>query len=390
MKIMTKNQLAIRFGIIEAVYWSIFATFGSYITAFGLSRGYAQSTVSIMVSIYMIGAFTGQFVWGSVCDKLRTNKKVFLLGISTACILMLGMYFLVNPILFSVLYGLFGFMLGPMGSILDTWMLKCIHYDGVLYGKARSAGSAGYAVSILIMGILIGRYGFIVMPIGSIAFVIITFVISAITQDSPVGEDINSKISIKDIMTIMKIPMYLLIVVMVFFIGLAIAPVNNLKIMVLQSVGGDVEFQGVDSFVGCISQFMIFFFSGAFVVIPAKKRLFGCSIIIFLAIGINYLATAPWMVIMGTVLLFGTYSILIPAAREIVRKNVAYEYQTTANGLVDAFYGSLAGTISLLYAGTLAEAVSVKFMIFVSLLITFIPICIISGVIIRGRISKNN
>jgi MFS family permease len=189
----------------------------------------------------------------------------------------------------------------------------------------------------------------------------------------------------RDIMSIMKIPMYLLLIIMVFFIGLANAPVNNLKIMVLKSVGGGVAIQGVDSFFGCVSQFLIFFFSGAFTIIPAKKRMFACSIIIFLAIGIDFLATAPWMVIVGSVLTFGSFGIMMPAAREIVRRNVAYEYQTTANGLVDAFYGSLAGTVALIYAGTLADAVSVKFMIFISLLFTLVPICIISGVILLGR-----
>ncbi|MGB4661046.1 MAG: MFS transporter [Mobilitalea sp.] len=389
MKTMTKNQLAVRFAIIEGFYWAIFATFASFITAFGLSRGYAQSTVSIMVAIYMIGAFAGQFVWGSVCDKLRTNKKVFLLGIGAAGILQLGLYFFTNPILFTVLYGVFGFMLGPMGSILDTWMLKCIQHDGVLYGKSRSAGSAGYAVFILMMGFLIGKFGFFLMPILSTVTIVITFIFSMMTQDSPVEQGEKKSISFKDIMSIMKIPIYLLIIIMMFFIGMAIAPINNLKIMVLQSVGGGVAIQGVDSFFGCTSQFIIFFCSGAFVVVPARKRLFGCSILIFLAIAINYLATAPWMVIMGTVILFGSYSILIPTAREIVRKHIAYEYQTTANGLVDAFYGSLAGTISLLYAGALADAISIKFMVLVSLLLAFIPICIISVVMIRRKSNQD-
>jgi Arabinose efflux permease len=388
MKKMTKKQLALRFGMIEAAYWSIFATFGSYITTFGLSRGYSQSSVSIMVAIFMIGSFTGQFVLGSFCDKLRTNKKVFLLGISAACFLQLGMYFFTNQIIFSILYGLYGFMLGPMGSILDTWMLKCIDYDGVIYGRSRSAGSAGYAIVILIMGILIGKFGYFLMPICSTAFIAITFAFSVVTQDSPVEQETRDSISMKNIMSIMRIPMYLLIIIMTFFIGLAISPINSLKIMVLKSVGGGVAIQGVDSFFGCVSQFMIFFFSGGLAIIPAKKRLLGCSLLIFLAISINLLATAPWMVIIGSVILFGSYSVMIPTAREIVRKNVAYEYQTTANGLVDAFYGSLAGTISLLYAGVLADTFSIKFMIFVSQLLAVIPIIIILGVLFRDKLQK--
>ncbi len=99
MKVLTSKQSAVRFAILEAIYWSIFATFGSYITSFGLYRGYPQSLVSIMVAIYMICAFAGQFFWGSMCDRLRTNKKVFILGIILGSLIQLAMYFFDNPVI---------------------------------------------------------------------------------------------------------------------------------------------------------------------------------------------------------------------------------------------------------------------------------------------------
>jgi len=394
MRTLDKKQAAVRFAVLEAIYWSIFASYASYMTSFGLARGYAQSIVSIMVAVYMVCAFAGQFVWGSASDKLRTNRKVFLLGISIGAVIQLGMYYIEQPVIFGVLYGCLGFVLGPMGSILETWLLKSIRYDVSLYGKSRSMGSAGYAICILIMGKMITKYGFWLMPVVSSIFILATFLIAFITPDASReglgNESSGGSISLKDIMSIMKIPDYLLVLIMLFSIGLCIAPVNNLKIMVLQSVGGDVATQGVDSFFGCVAQFTMFFISGSLTRIPPRARLLLGSVIVFMALGINYMATAPWMVICGTVMLFGSYSMLVPAAREIVMKVVQYEYQTTANGLVDAVYGSLAGTIALLFAGYIADAYSVKFMIFITLFIGIVPISIMIFTIIRAkRIEKN-
>ncbi|MCR5271366.1 MAG: MFS transporter [Lachnospiraceae bacterium] len=387
------KQSAVRFAILEAIYWCIFASYGSYITAFGLSRGYPQSMVSIMVAGYMVCAFMGQFFWGSVCDKLRTNKKVFILGIVLGGLVQLGMYFFDSPIIFGILYGTFGFLMGPMGAILETWLLKSIHYDVSLYGKSRSMGSAGYAVCILIMGRLITRFGFFIMPIISSGIILITLLIALRTDDSPVDNTSTvskQKITTKDILSILKIPDYLLVLVMMLGIGLCISPVNNLKIMVLQDVGGDVSTQGVDSFCGCIAQFAMFFMSGVLTRIPPKIRMIICSVITFIALFIDYNATSPWMVICATVMLFGSYSVIFPAAREVVMTTVKYEYQTTANGLVDAIYGSLAGTIALMFAGSIAEAYSVKFMIMITLCMSVVPIIIMIVVLARDSKSRRN
>lgn len=371
------KKIAVRFAVLEGVYWSIMASYAAYVASFGLSRGYAQGLVSVMIAVYMLCALAGQFFWGSMCDKLRTNKKIFILGVMLAGLAQLGMYFAEQPLLFGILYGLFGFLLGPMGSILDTWMLKSLHNDMKLYGISRGTGSGCYAVVILIMGNLIQRFGYFMMPLCSSVVLLVTVAVALATKDAEITGDKHASIAFKDIMSIMKIPSYVLILVIMFFIGMANSPISNLKIMVLQSVGGDVSTQGLDSFCGCVVQFLVFIFAGAFTRIPAKTRLYGSAFLVVAALLVDYTATAPWMIVIGTVLLFGTYSILIPASREIVMRSVKYEYQTTANGLVDAVYSSLAGTVSLLYAGALAQRAGVKSMILVSLLFAIVPVILL-------------
>lgn len=379
-----KMRTAVRFAVVEGVYYAIFATFASFVAAFCLARGYSQALVSVLVAVYMLCSFAGQFLWGSMCDRFRTNKKIFLLGVAAGGVIQLVMLFTQNRLLFAVAYGMFGLMLGPMGSILDTWMLRSIHYDVALYGKARSAGTAGYAVCILFMGALIARFGYGLAVVLSTVCVAATVLLALRIPDAPVL-GARTPVKLKNILSILKNPMYLLLILVLFLIGLAVGPANNLKIMVLQSVGGDVSLQGVDNFIGCVAQFFLFFFSGLFDRFPAKLRLLGSSGIILAALALYWLASGPWMIYAGTFLLFGSYSVLTASSRLVVKDSVDEQYQTTAIGLADACYNNLASTIALLYAGALADAMGIKFMLLVSLALAAVPAAIMAGVTLRAR-----
>lgn len=375
-----KKSVGVRFGFLAAAYWSIMATYAGFMIPYGLDRGYKQSIVSVMCAGYMICTFAGQFYWGSVCDRKRTNKKVFILGIVLAEAAQLGMFFFNNIVCFGILYALFGFLMGPMGSILDTWMLRSIRYDMKVYGVARGSGSGLYAIMTLITGFLIEHVGYITMPILSSLFVVFTIVIAFTSEDAAIAGEEGGKsgsISIKDILSIMKIPAYVVLLVVVFLIGVANSPINSLKIVVLESVGGNVSTLGLDTFWGCTLQFILFLMAGYLARIPAKYRLMISASAMFVAMGIDFKATAPWMIIVGTLFMNVQYGFLMPALRETILHMVDAKYQTTANGLADAFYGSMSGAISLMYAGALAQSYGVKTMVGLSVVISAFPVIIL-------------
>ncbi len=375
----------LKFTFVQLFYWSIWASFAAFAITYGLARGYSQSSVSIMVACYYVFAFIGQFLWGSIADKMRTNKWVFLIGIVAGEIMQLGMYFSKSMPVYLAFYLCLGLLMAPMSSILDTWTLKSLDFDVGLYSRARSFGTAGYAICILIMGKAISAVGYVIMPIVLTIVLSITVILAVTTPDAPVTEVTREKISLKDISSIFKVPIYTLVVAAAFFIGLSISPANNLKIMVLQSVGGDVSTQGIDSFVGCISQFLMFFFSGSLGFIKPRIRLLLGGVTVFFALLIDLLATNSIIVIISTFLIYGSYSLIIPAAREIVVKNIDYKYQTTANGLVDSVYSSLAGTIALLFAGSIAENYGIKLMLTITLCTSVIPVLLMIFAVMKSK-----
>ena len=389
---MDKKVVA-RFAVLEGIYWGIMGSFGAFLVAWALNRGFSQSFVSILLVIYLVGGFTGQFVLSSLCDRLRTNKSVFILGIILAGISQLGMYFAKNPLVFAIFYGCYGFSLGPMGSILDAWMVRMFCGDMNAYSSARGVGSIGYAVVTLIMGYVIGYFGYHLMPICSTIMVVLTLLIAFGTPDGKFVEGRQggtANVSVKGVLSIMQIPTFFVVLVVLLLSSMSSAPINNFKIMLLQSVGGDVTTQGLDSFVGCVVQFLVFESTVLFTRVPARVRFAASILLVAIALAVDYCAMHYWVVILGTVFTNVSYGLIMPSVREIAIEVVDAKYHTTAIGMMDAFYSFLGGAVAQLFAGRIAGTYGVKAMVMVCLILSLLPVLILGPkqMAYKGKVRK--
>lgn len=385
-----ENAVLMRFNILQVLYWCGLAAMGSFVSAFMISKGMSNTELSLMISLYMLCAFVGQFFWGSLCDKLRTNKKIFI--VCEFC--MLALYYLIylfsgNFMLVNIFYALLGFVFVPMAANLDSWLLKCFAHRQQVFGPARGWASAGFAFFMLIYGQLIQRLGYGIMPWFATAIIGGAIVVAFMQPDSPIIPG-SSKggIKLKDIGNLAKSPIYMFIIVLMLFIGLATAPVTNMKIVILESVGGNVSHQGMDSFFLCFFQLPFFFLAGMVRRIPQRVRiLLGASGALIMSI-MDLLAASPVMVIAGSVFHGMGYSILLPTVRELVEQKVDPAIKTTAHGLCDAVYGSLAGIISLLYVGGLIDAAGTTPVFIISICMGAVALCLAVFYVIKTRSSR--
>ena len=230
-----ENAVLMRFNMLQVLYWCGLASMGSFVSAFMLSKGMSNTRLSIMLSLYMLFAFVGQFFWGSLCDKLRTNKKIFIL--CEFCVL--ALYYLIyifsdNFIVVNIFYPLLGFAIVPMAAVLDSWILKCFSHRPQVFGPARGWASAGFAFFMLIYGQLIQHLGYGIMPWFATVIVGGAILVSFLQPDSPVAEG-SSKggVKLKDIGNLAKSPSFVFIIVLMLFIGLSMSPISNMKIVIL-------------------------------------------------------------------------------------------------------------------------------------------------------------
>lgn len=355
----TDSKTFLTFSALDSIYWACFAACLGFTTTYLLECGMASSVLSIMLAAYLGASFFGAFFWGPLCDKKKTNRNIFIPEFiaSIACSIAIWFFADKNYWISFVLYPILGFLIIPLGSNLDSWMLRAFHKDAGTYGRARSIGSLGYAVMALIMGKLITMFGYVTIPVCTAALALVVLMIAFGIHEEPFESVVvKTEKQSGGFASLMHIAPFVFGLIVVFFTGLAINPVNNLKTVFIQNAGGDVSMLGMDSFLGVVLQAVLIFISGSLKRIPVSIRLFLMSACVLITMVLVTTAFTPWMIILGTVFSNISYGIMLPTQREIVETNVPDNLKNTAHSLSDTMYSGLSGIISLTYSGFLMDA----------------------------------
>ena len=386
-----KTEGFLRYGMMDGLFYAWCASFTGFITSYFLACGLSASKLSTMLAVYMITCFAGALFWGGVCDKLKTNRKVFIVSF-TAVILIAGIITVITPHnlnLAIVLYPVMGFMLSSLGSNLDAWMLRSFHKDGTLYGKARAIGSLGYSVTALAAGMIINTFGYSMIQPLQIVTGVLTLLMAFFLKELPFEETAQKKTAKGSPKLLLRSPLYVILIVLLFLGGLAVSPVNNMKTVFIQNVGGDISMLGLDSFIGVTLQAVLIFVSGRFTRIPVKVRLLIMSTALLADMMLIYFAVSPFMIILGSIFWNISFSVMLPTQREIVEKHIDPSVRNIAHNVADAAYNNFSAIIALSYSGILIDQFGVRMIAFAGILIMLVAVAIETAMLLKKENSKN-
>lgn len=353
-----------RFMAAHFFLWTISASFLSYITSLGLERGMQPADISVMIAAFLLSSFAGQLLWGYVCDKIGSDRKIFLLCGVCAAVLFVITYFAPDNTSFGIGYVLLGMFYFPMGSILDSWLLKVFSFDRKTYSIAKACDSISNGLWMPVMGVGIARLGHGVMPVAAVGMTGITLALAWGLKDSRdcFSSDTSDKVTVSQAFAIVKHLQMAILLGITLLCGLAFVPLNNLKLLLIESLGGDVAFQGIDAFGACLVQFLFFLLAGKMKMKEAGNGLIAALLLFFAAAFVFLAAPGYVWILPGSMLFSAGYALLVTVTRSYVGKLVEGKLQTTANSLFDAAYRSLAGVIGMLYSGSLTQAMGAKAM----------------------------
>ena len=360
---MSKRKFVL-FSALEITYWGFHASFVGYASAYILSRGVSNTVMSLLLSGFLLSAFAGSMILGRLCDRLQSNKRVFIPCMLVSYALMMIIYFFAHSVpMLCVCYPLLGFCFQPQGANADAWVLAAYDHDQKMYGRVRSMPSLFYAVISAVMGALISRLGYAVMLMGGTLFMALALLSAAALPDARTANAGQGKMKLQDIRRLFMNAPYRRLVILLFLIGLAIAPVNNLKIIVLENVGGNVSHIGVDSFVSALTQVPFIAMAGLLALISLRVRFIAMAALPLMMILLMRFAVSPAMIFAGSFLANVGYGILLPTMRDVTERHVDEDLRNLGHSLSDAIYTSFSGVVSLLYAGAVADRFGVSAML---------------------------
>jgi len=147
----------LKFSLLEFLFFGACAAYYPFIVVFMQTLGFNNTTIGTIIAINSFIVIISPIFWGIVSDWTRSVRKVFVLCISVASILLLSLPFLQSAFLIGLLLALVTFFESTLVPLLDSWVVRGIKDQPVKinYGGIRVWGSIGYALMVYLFTLLI-------------------------------------------------------------------------------------------------------------------------------------------------------------------------------------------------------------------------------------------
>ena len=268
-----KRSMTLRYTLHQMAYWATCAGVMSFTTAYLLAKGFAASTVGILLSGGTLLSFASQPLLAAFADRRGGNilkqLTMGLSGLSMLCFCCVQLLALPRW-LFGVLYlfGIFSFdAITPLLNSINV--AYSARGSRINYGLSRGIGSLAYSLSALAMGRVIADWGEDWMIWISLALLLCNVLIVAGYPN------INLSQNVKDADTSCSIPnffrrykWYCCSLLGIMLLGMFHAMTENYLIEIVQPLGGDSGSVGVALFIATFVEMLVLLFFE-----PIRKRI---------------------------------------------------------------------------------------------------------------------
>lgn len=346
------------FAMMQAFYWAGFCILFAYVTPYLLSLGYTNTQVGVIVSANSAASVIGQPVFGYICDKTRSMKKVMALSFLGGALLSLG--FLVigeNYYALLVLTTVIAFVVQAVYPLIDSWTeINSQTYPTTNYGVTRAIGSIGYAITSALAGVFFSDHGFTwIFPLftGTMVLCLIT---CAGPHDTTASQQ-KEPVRLKDIGKLLGNYQYISFVVIATIMYIAYRSCHSFLAVLMESVGGTTADLGYAWSILGISEVPFLLIAGLLLKKMKDSHLILVSMFFFiLRVFLPTLATTPTQLIWMTALQGLSYGLFLPASVHFIARVVPRELANTAQAFAVAMYAGIGISASGIIGGILADA----------------------------------
>jgi PPP family 3-phenylpropionic acid transporter len=381
------------FSGLQWFYWSAVAMFMGFIVKYFVDIGYTEIRIGFIMTGISVFLFSGQLALGYICDATRAIKLVIFVCFLSAIASMLILPAVSQRYLFVFfLCGVEAFAYHSLTPIIDSWTVRAKEKkQGINYGLTRALGSLGFAVTALIAGGLLDRYGMNLLFYLHGGFIAVAVIFLLPIDESMIkpskSESLIGRLKLTDIRELLKGD-YLLFTTLCIFIFASIRASQIYFPILLKNLGGTNKHLGLALLFQAAAEV-------PFLIITDRLlRRIGDTVLIFVSM-IFFCLKIYLHLIVGTALaavviqsLQGpSYAVFLPASVHFINRISPPKSKTVAQAAAVAIYLGV-GTILASSLGFVAiELAGIKAMyIFATLITAVVTVVYVVTLFRKGRV----
>lgn len=348
-----------------SVYFLAYSAYGCYAPFFIVyfkSRGLNFIQTGIAFAVMPLVGVVCQPAWGYITDKYL-NKKVTLIIIMVASALSILLLAFAHSF-WAILAGIItvSVFITSIFSLLDAFCYDIsTPFNGIHFSRARLAGSLGYALAVLLMGILLKYTSinisyFLCCLIEAICAL---FIISIKYEKKAAMQ----RISFRDVADLFKNFSFILFILSVILINIVIGANSSYIGELIELTGGDVSNLGLLWFVVGICELPVLYL-GNRILGRFKDTSLYCIAMAFYTIRyfLISICTSWSMVITIQMMQSITYTFYVLSALNFLNRIVPDKMKATGITLYAALGGGLGGFLGNLGGGVILETLNIRWL----------------------------
>lgn len=371
------------FYALNVFFFASSSLYFGFIVMYLTANGYNSFQCGVINTLISLTSLLFQPIAGYITDTFISTKKYIMLAscatMATTWLLPLTVQ---NHLLATISIMILSAFATPISFLADSWLVALRETKPYLdYGKNRSGGSVGYAVTASIAGNLIGTFSYnILFILHIIIFGILILIVATIpsvpcANSKTVSTDKQSLSFPEIIKVLAKNPKYCVFLLSTFcFFMASRANCFYIPYKIMQFGGGDAEV-GYAIATAAIFEIPVFFIMNLCIRRFKLSYLYLLSTCLLLVRSILLLvASTTFVLLLSQAIEAFTYAFFISVSLEMVSRIVPGNIRATAITIQVAATNGLAGMAGTLLGGILVDRFSIDIMVAVMCVLSVVGI----------------
>lgn len=371
-----------------ALYFIIYgamACFFPFLSLYMQDRKFTFTEIGAVFALNSIMSVVCQPIWGFITDKYLNKKKTLMITMFGSSIFILP--FIITRDFYMVfiataIYTLFSSSLWP---VADAYCYEVIdETKNIEYGKIRLMGSVGYAVTALLLGMLIKETN-INMPFLICTILLIPGIL-VLKNIRFKGRAVAQHLNVLDIFTIITNNKFIIFMISVLIINISLGSNGSYIAILIEKTGGNVSNLGFLWFIIAMSELPGLTYG---VRLVKKYGAINIYIISLLFYVFRYLVDSlctSYISVIAVQLMQGiTYPLYLIASLEYINEIVPPRMRTSGMTLYSAIGGGIGGFLGNIGGGIMLDRTDIFYLFRIMAATSMISLIVAFGISLKNK-----